>query len=68
MAICLALYRRKLIETMSNLGALFAHHRTAGLRPHPELRIANAETVRLPYAVAIAAGSAWTLCSFLAGR
>lgn len=68
MAICLALYRRRLIQTMSNLGALFVHHRTAGLRPHPGLNIASAGAVRLPYAVAIAAGAAWTLCSFLVGR
>jgi len=68
MAVCLTLYRHKLAETMSNLGSLFIHHRKAGLRPHPALRIDNAETVRLPYAVAIAAGSAWTLCSFLIGR
>lgn len=68
MAVCLALYRRKLIETISNLGALLLHHRTAGLRPHPELNIGNAWTIRLPYALAIAAGNACTLSLLLIGR
>jgi prepilin peptidase CpaA len=60
MAIALALYRRRLKETLVNLGALVVHHRIEGLAPHPELNIANAQTLRLPYAVAIAAGSALT--------
>jgi prepilin peptidase CpaA len=68
MAICLALYRHKLSETISNLGALLLHHRTAGLRPHPELNIGNARTIRLPYALAIAAGNACMLGLFLIGR
>jgi prepilin peptidase CpaA len=68
MAVCLALYRHKLIETIRNLGALFLHHRLAGLRPHPQLNIGNARTIRLPYALAIAAGNICVLCSLLMGR
>ena len=33
-----------------------------GLAPHPEFNIDNAQTLRLPYALAIAAGSALSLC------
>jgi hypothetical protein len=33
---------------------------------HPELNLRNAHTLRLPYALAIAAGSASSLCVLLA--
>jgi prepilin peptidase CpaA len=68
MAISLALYRQRLKETIVNVGALMVHHRTAGLEPHPELNIANSSTLRLPYAVAIAAGSALSLGLLVAQR
>jgi prepilin peptidase CpaA len=49
-------------ETFLNLGELITHHRQEGLRPHPELNLANARTLRLPYALAIAGGCILTLC------
>ena len=61
MAVGLALYRRRLKETLGNMYALALHHATAGLAPHPELHIGNPRTLRLPYALAIAAGSALSL-------
>ena len=61
MALGLVLYRGRVKETVSNIGALAVHHRHEGLAPHPELNIANAQTLRLPYAVAIAVGSALML-------
>lgn len=68
MAIFLALYRGRLKETLVNMGALVVHHRTEGLAPHPELNIANSQTLRLPYAVAIAAGSALSFGLLVAQR
>jgi len=62
MAIGLAVSSRRFKETIANIGALAVHHRTAGLTPHPELNAGNARTLRLPYAVAIAVGSALSLC------
>jgi prepilin peptidase CpaA len=62
MAIGLAMYRRRLKQTLLNLWALVLHHRTAGLAPHPEFNVGNAQTLRLPYALAIAAGSGLSLC------
>jgi hypothetical protein len=58
MALGLILYRGRVKETVSNIGALAVHHRHEGLAPHPELNIANTQTLRLPYALAIAVGSA----------
>jgi len=62
MAVGLALWRGRLKETIMNVGALAVHHRFEGLQPHPELNIGNEATLRLPYALAIAAGCALTLC------
>lgn len=58
MALGLVLYRGRFKETVSNIGALAVHHRHEGLAPHPELNIANTQALRLPYALAIAAGTA----------
>jgi prepilin peptidase CpaA len=61
MALGLALYRRRMKETLVNMLALAVHHKSEGIAPHPELNIGNAQTLRLPYALAIAAGSAISL-------
>jgi len=68
MAISLALYRRQLRETVLNMYALAVHHKTMGLTPHPEFNISNDRTLRLPYALAIAAGSALSLCLLIVQR
>jgi prepilin peptidase CpaA len=68
MAIGLALWRGRLKETILNLGALAVHHRFEGLKPHPNLNVGNTRTLRLPYALAIAAGSAITVCMTVVQR
>ena len=68
MAIGLALYRHRFKETMHNIGVLVVHHSTDGLAHHPELNIGNAQTLRLPYALAIATGSALSLCLLIVQR
>lgn len=61
MALGLALFRRRLKETLTNVRTLAIYHGTVGLAPHPEFNIGNANTLRLPYGLAIAAGSALNL-------
>ena len=61
MAIGLALARGRLQQTILNVGALASHHSHEGLQPHPELNLSNSQTLRLPYALAIAGGSLLTL-------
>jgi prepilin peptidase CpaA len=68
MAVGLALYHRRLKETMLNVCRLTIHHGTVGLAPHPEFNIDNAQTLRLPYALAIAVGSALSLCLMIVQR
>ncbi len=61
MAIGLAALRGRLKETLFNVGALARHHSQSGLTPHPEFNVLNTNTLRLPYALAIAAGCTLTL-------
>lgn len=61
MAVALALMRGRLKETFGNMFALAGHHTKKGLEPHPELNVLNANTLRLPYGLAIAAGCSLTL-------
>jgi prepilin peptidase CpaA len=61
MAVGLAFMRGQLKQTLVNVGTLAAHHGEAGLTPHPELNVKNRSTLRLPYGIAIAAGSTFTL-------
>lgn len=61
MALCLALLRGQLRQTLTNVMELTSHHRHQGLQPHPDLNLANTHTLRLPYALAIAGGSLLTL-------
>jgi prepilin peptidase CpaA len=68
MAIGLALFHGRLKETMRNVCTLTVHHGTVGLAPHPEFNIDNVQTLRLPYALAIAAGSALSFCLLIVQR
>lgn len=68
MAVSLALSCGRLKETIVNVGELAVHHRRAGLRPHPELNLENAGTLRLPYGLAICAGAALTFGSLIVRR
>jgi prepilin peptidase CpaA len=61
MAIVFALLRGQLKSTLFNVGKLATHHKNLGLTPHPEINVRNASTLRLPYGLAIAAGSCITL-------
>jgi len=48
-------------ETLENTGALLLHHVRHGLKPHPDLNLSNARTLRLPFALPISAGCLFTL-------
>jgi len=63
LAIVYAVYRRRMGATLRNLGSVLRFHASAGLQAHPELNLDNPATLRMPYGLAIAAG---TLYAFLA--
>jgi prepilin peptidase CpaA len=68
MAIGLALFRRQLVTTLRNMCAIVVHHREMGLTPHARFNVSNDRALRLPYALAITAGSALTLCLLVMER
>lgn len=63
MAIVYAVYRGRMWATLKNVGSVLRFHAWAGLQAHPDLNLDNPETLRMPYGLAIAAG---TLYAFLA--
>ena len=60
-AIVLAAKNRCIGRTFKNAVSLLKHHRVMGLKPHSELNLANETALRLPYALAIAAGVVITI-------
>jgi prepilin peptidase CpaA len=69
-AVCglaLSVYHGRLRQTLSNVIALLLHHTRQGLKPHPELNLDNPGTLRLPFALPIAAGCLLMLCSVALG-
>ncbi len=68
MAIGVALYRRQLVATLHSTYAVLVHHKTMGFTPHAQFNVRNDRTLRLPYALAIMAGSALTLCLLVVQR
>ena len=63
LAIVYAVYRNRIRATVMNLGAVLRFHAWAGMQAHPELNLDNPVALRMPYGLAIAAG---TLYVFLA--
>lgn len=55
-ALVLAIHRGRLRQTLANLVTLVKHHGSEGIKSHPELNLENSNTLRLPYALPIAAG------------
>jgi prepilin peptidase CpaA len=51
--------RKRGLSTLRNLGALLRFHLVAGLAPHPEINLENPQAIRIPYALAIAAGTVY---------
>ena len=61
LAFIVAARRGAVRQTMANTSLLLSHHAHSGLEPHPELNVRNPHSLRLPYALAIAAGTLLTL-------
>lgn len=65
LAVAVALYHRRLKETLTNITVLAVHHGSSGLQPHSDLNVGNSKNLRLPYGIAIAAGTALSFCNVL---
>ncbi len=66
-AVVAAIASGRLRETLTNVGALLAHHQEHGLRTHPELNTRNSSMLRIPYALPIAGACLVTLVLTLHG-
>lgn len=51
------------VRTLRNSVILMQHHVTSGLQPHPQLNIQESGTTRVPFGVAIAAGTVFCAVS-----
>jgi prepilin peptidase CpaA len=60
LAVVYMVCNRRVEQTMRNIDLLVRFHRKSGLRPHPEINLTNARCIRIPYAIAIAAGTLYT--------
>ena len=63
LAIVYALYRRRMLSTLKNMGTVLRFHAWAGVQSHPEFNLDNPAALRMPYGLAIALG---TLYGFVA--
>jgi prepilin peptidase CpaA len=56
-------FYRRVGSTVMNAGELLRFHVTAGIKPHPELSLQSQGALRMPYGVAIAAGTLYLFLS-----
>jgi prepilin peptidase CpaA len=62
-ALAVSLAHGRLRETFHGVAGLLLHHARRGLKPHPDLTLTNPQTLRLPFALPIAAGCLFTFCT-----
>jgi len=55
-------------RTIHNMGSLLRFHLTSGLRSHPEINLKSPDAVKIPYAVAIAMGTVYSMGLLLLRR
>jgi prepilin peptidase CpaA len=63
LAVAVSVYHGRLRETLFNVGAIMQHHGREGLNPHPVFNLTNEATLRLPFALPVAAGCLFALCT-----
>jgi prepilin peptidase CpaA len=63
MALILALARRRFLATVRGVAELLAFWAAGGLKPSPVLSLDNPGTLKIPYAVPVAAGTCLVLLS-----
>jgi len=64
-ALAVSLYHSRLRETLCGACALLLHHTRHGFKPHPDLNLSNQRTLRLPFALPVAAGCLFTFCALV---
>ena len=54
---------RRVVSTVVNAGQLLRFHVTSGIKPHPELSLQSQASLRMPYGMAVAAGTLYLFLS-----
>jgi prepilin peptidase CpaA len=62
-ALAVSLRHGRLRETLANVSALLLHHGRWGLKSHPDFNLDNPRALRLPFALPVAAGCLFALCT-----
>ncbi len=57
LAVVYAVAGRRVRQTVLNTMELVGHHLNSGLQPHPSLNVRDADSMRVPYGLAIAIGT-----------
>jgi len=57
LAVVYAVAGRRVRQTVLNTMELVGHHLNSGLQPHPSLNVRDADSMRVPYGLAIAMGT-----------
>jgi prepilin peptidase CpaA len=65
LAIAYALYQRRMVSTLKNVGIVLRFHAWAGVQAHPELNLDNPTALRMPYGLAIALGTLYAFTAVL---
>jgi prepilin peptidase CpaA len=60
LALAYASFRGRTRETLTNVGSVMKFHAWGGLHTHPEINLDNPAALRMPYGLAIAAGTLYT--------
>ena len=68
LALGYTIFRRRVSRTFRNVWELVHHHLLFGVQSHPEINLHNPEAIRMPYALAIAAGTFYSLGTMLIQR
>jgi prepilin peptidase CpaA len=61
LAVGYMVFYRRSSETLHNMGSLLRFHLTSGLRSHPEINVKSAGAIKIPYAVAMAIGTVYSM-------
>jgi prepilin peptidase CpaA len=68
LAVGYMVFYRRGSHTIRNMGSLVRFHLTSGLRSHPEINLKSSDAVKIPYAVAIAIGTVYSMGLLLLRR
>jgi len=68
LALVFMVIHRRVGRTVRNLWELIRYHLLFGAQSHPQINLKNPDAIRMPYALAIAAGTFYSLGTMLVRR